>query len=432
MNNRHLCKPIRLIIPVFLLLAGIFFPLAAYAAAPVVSGVSAQQRGSTKLVDITYTVTDINNDQMSIAVSASYTDNAGTVVDVPVLTLSGDGANGAKVASGTHTLVWDAGADWPGQCSDKFSISITADDGNPVLPNYMLIDLSGGMDAVSYPISYLDSLPNPIPDDYRTTTLVLRKIPSGTFNMGSPSGEIGRDIDETQHQVTLTKDFYIGVFEVTQKQWERVMGDWPSNFRNTGVRDSRPVERVRYNDIRGSSIGADWPANNSVDSTSFLGKLRQKPGLSNFDLPTEAQWEYACRAGTTSALNKGTNLTSADKDANLNLLGRYWYNGGEGSTADSGLENGTAKVGSYLPNAWGLYDMHGNVWEWCLDWYGSTYPGTVAEPTGPETGSFRVFRGGAWSENSPFAGLCRSASRAYSRPGTFSGDYGFRLVITTP
>jgi formylglycine-generating enzyme required for sulfatase activity len=98
-------------------------------------------------------------------------------------------------------------------------------------------------------------------------------------------------LGETQHQVTLTKDFYIGVFEVTQKQWELVMSNWPSCFNNIDVREVRPVEQVSYNDIRGSTTGAGWPVNSNVDATSFMGKLRQKTGIEAFDLPTEAQWE---------------------------------------------------------------------------------------------------------------------------------------------
>ncbi len=306
----------------------------------------------------------------------------------------------------------------------NFQASTVADS------NYLVIDLSGGIDATSYPVSYLDSLPDPIPDDYRTTMLVLKKITTGNFTMGSPAGELGRYPDETQHQVTLKKDFYIGVFEVTQKQWERVMGDWPSYFNNTDVCEVRPVECVSYNDIRGNSAGKGWPANSNVDATSFMGKLRQKTGLETLDLPTEAQWEYSCRAGTTSALNNGTNLASAGQDANMDLLGRYLHNGGSASNSDCGLANGTAKVGSYLPNGWGLYDMHGNVWEWCLDWYGR-YPGTVTDPTGLVSGDHRAMRGGGLSDSGED---CRSAIRDGSIP-TYGNDgcySGFRLIRVAP
>jgi formylglycine-generating enzyme required for sulfatase activity/pimeloyl-ACP methyl ester carboxylesterase len=265
------------------------------------------------------------------------------------------------------------------------------------LADYLVIDVSGGPSASHYPVISLDSLPSPIPDEYRTTKLVLRRIPAGTFTMGSPPDEIGRSDNETRHQVTLTQDFYIGVFEVTQRQWERVMGTWPSYFVNATGRDARPVEQVSYDDIRGSSSGSGWPANNSVDASSFLGRLRDKSGLV-LDLPTEAQWEYACRAGTTTALNSGKNLTDVSECPNMDEVGRYVYNG-----------NGTETVGRYLPNSWGLYDMHGNVWEWCLDWWMESYSADpVTDPEGSTTASGRLLRGGCWGFD---AGYCRSSKR---------------------
>ena len=290
---------------------------------------------------------------------------------------------------------------------------------------YLVIDLSGGSAATNYPVSYLSAVPvGGWTDDYKTTKMVFRRIPAGTFTMGSPTNELGRSSDETQHQVTLSQGFYVGVFPVTQREWERVMGSWPSYFNNATYRDARPVEQVSYDDIRGSSAGAGWPANGIVDATSFMGTLRAKTGLA-FDLPTESQWEYAGRAGTTTALNSGYNLTNVNSDANMAAVGRYWYNGGSGYTQNGDTTVGTAKVGSYLPNQWGLYDMHGNVWEWCQDWYG-TYPGTVIDPKGATTGSARVFRGGSWGYD---AGGCRVANRGYCDPGFASYIVGFRVVL---
>jgi formylglycine-generating enzyme required for sulfatase activity len=248
--------------------------------------------------------------------------------------------------------------------------------------------------------------------------------------MGSPLGELGREINETQHEVTLTQEFYIGVFELTQKQWERVMGVWPSYFSNASVRDARPVEKVSYYDIRGSLLGAGWPASSAVDATSFMGKLRQKTGLTALDLPTESQWEYACRAGTTTALNNGTNLTSITEDVNVALVGRYLYNSGSGPfSADNDLAKGTAAVGSYLANAWGLYDMHGNVYEWSLDWYQASYPGTVSDPRGAASGSYRVLRGGGWGSG---AQGCRSACRIIDAPSSRYVSLGCRVARTLP
>ena len=158
---------------------------------------------------------------------------------------------------------------------------------------------------------------------------------------------------------------------------------------------------------------------------SFIGKLRAKTAALAFDLPTEAQWEYACRASTTKALNNNTNLQNEDQDPNMDILGRYWYNGG--STYDTDPVNGgSAASGSYLVNQWGLYDMHGSVWEWCLDKYASSYGGAVTDPSGPDAGSYRVFRGGSWNYG---AGSCRSAYRYYDHPDYAYGDVGFRVSL---
>ena len=190
------------------------------------------------------------------------------------------------------------------------------------------------------------------------------------------------------------------------------MGTKPSYFNNAAYYATRPVECVSYDMIRGTSsiAGAGWPTyGHEVDATSFMGKLQTKTGLI-FDLPTEAQWEHACRAGTTTALNSGKNLTSTDQDANMAEVGRYRYNGGSEYSQNCAPANGTAKVGNYLPNAWGLYDMHGNIGEWCLDWWdGDAYsPDAATNPNGQTTGSGRVSRGGGWDDT---ANRCRSASR---------------------
>ncbi len=309
-----------------------------------------------------------------------------------------------------------------------------ADESTPT-DLYMVVDLSGGPEAANYPVSYLNAVPpDGWTDEYKTTKLVMRRIPAGTFTMGSPTNELGRYTNEPQHQVTLTKDFYIGVFEVTQKQWERVMGNWPSYFANISYRETRPVERVTYYEIRenpaNSAISPNWPQSSQVHAESFMGRLRAKTGLATFDLPTEAQWEYACRAGTTTALNSGKNLTGTESCPNMAEVGRYHYNhpGGYSSSSSVTTDGGTTKVGSYLPNAWGLYDMHGNVWEWCLDWYVSA-PAGALDPPGADSGSLRVLRGGGWNG---YAGNCRSAYRRDFTPGYRSNGIGFRPSRTLP
>jgi len=228
------------------------------------------------------------------------------------------------------------------------------------------------------------------------------------------------------------------VCEVTQRQWELVTGEKPGYFSKDYA--ARPLEQRSYDDIRGatnSTPAVDWPATGrAVAPASFLGKLRDKTGLADFDLPTEAQWEYLCRAGTTTYYNDGfgtpSNTTSNEQ---INALGRYVWNGGkywdgdswENATSAFGPTNGTAVVGSYLLNAWGLYDTHGNMWEWCLDWYGT--PVSVPDPVGAVSGSTRVRRGGSWCNT---ASDCCSAYRSSSAPSSWGSHFGFRLVRTLP
>jgi len=261
---------------------------------------------------------------------------------------------------------------------------------------------------------------------YMTTKLVLRRVPAGTFMMGEDAGA---------KSVTLTKDFYIGVFEMTQEQWYRINSSWPScYFTNSVEKNMRPVEyESSYHAIRGSNVGTNWPGSAGVDNNSIIGKLRSKTKIVTFDLPTEAQWEYACRAGTITYYNDGLGTpANTSSNAQMDVLGRYRYNGGYINGAEPsrnvGVTNGTAAVGGYRPNAWGLYDMHGNLWEWCLDWSSSLQGGT--DPAGGVTGTARVLRGGSWNASS--GTVCRSAFRNGTDPTSQNIGFGFRLVVTLP
>ena len=289
--------------------------------------------------------------------------------------------------------------------------------GSVNLPNgqYLVIDLSGGPNAQQYPYRTSEQGPNLSSAACRTTELWLRRIPAGTFTMGSPENELGRIFyDETQHQVTLTQDYFLGIFQCTQRQYELVMGSNPSGYQG----HDRPVESVSYEDLRGAGKGAQWPADAEVDPNTFFWRLQTRTGL-HFDLPTEAQWEYACRAGTTTALNSGKNITDKYLCPNMSEVG--WYNGNRDAF-------GHTKVGSYSSNAWGLYDMHGNVFEWCLDWCDAYPQGSVTDPVGPTSGwSYRVIRGGSWNGG---AQRCRSASRLSAVPAYRDfGIIGFRVVL---
>ena len=226
--------------------------------------------------------------------------------------------------------------------------------------------------------------------------MTFHLIPAGTFTMGSPGSELGRGTDETQHQVTLTQSYYMQTTEVTQGQWRAAMGSNPSYFSNCG--DDCPVEKVSWNDIQ-----------------SFITKMNQS-GEGTYRLPTEAEWEYAARAGSTSAFsNGGITETMCGYDQSLDAMG--WYCGNDSST--------TSPVALKQPNAWGLYDMHGNVMEWCQDWYGVYPTGSVTDPVGPLTGSDRVRRGGSYNS---IVELCRSADRGFANPGARLDSFGFRLV----
>jgi formylglycine-generating enzyme required for sulfatase activity len=212
-------------------------------------------------------------------------------------------------------------------------------------------------------------------------------IPAGTFTMGTPGIEPGRRDDETQHKVTISTPFYMQTTPVTQGQWQKVMGNTPSHF----IRDANcPVEEVSWNDVQ-----------------EFIGRLNDMDGTRKYRLPTEAEWEYACRAGTTTRFSSG--------DEELKEAGWYNYNSG----------SGTQPVGQRDPNAWGLYDMHGNVWEWIQDWWGAFSSDAVTDPTGPSEGLYRVVRGGSWLDS---AFHCRSAERSDHYPGNRYSYVGFRLI----
>ena len=244
-----------------------------------------------------------------------------------------------------------------------------------------------------------------------TVSLDMIWIEPGTFIMGSPEDELGRSDDETQHEVTLTQGYWLGKYEVTQAQYEAVMGTNPASGSGYGVGANYPVYFVTW-------YNAMSFCEKLTASEKAAGRL---PEGYEYTLPTEVQWEYACRAGTTTALNSGKNLTDDYECPNMSEVGWYWYNAGT-------YEDTSHPVGQKQPNAWGLYDMHGNVCEWCLDWYGENYPTeAVIDPKGPATGSYRVLRGGSWRY---IADFCRSAYRYYIDPDSGCNHGGFRVALS--
>lgn len=241
-------------------------------------------------------------------------------------------------------------------------------------------------------------------------------IPKGKFLMGSPAAEEQRGDDEWQHEVALTKDFYLGVHEVTQGQYERIMGNNPSCFTPTGAGKAK----VRMKDTSQCPVECvTW--HQAVEFCKKLGdRPDEKAAKRTYRLPTEAEWEYACRAGTKTALHYGNVVDSYS--ANFNGLSPYGL--GRGGP----FLRATSKVGDYPPNKFGLFDMHGNVMEWCSDWYAADYykNSPKEDPSGPATGTEKVTRGGSWSNSGK---ACRSAVRTKLAPDQSHYGLGFRVVL---
>jgi formylglycine-generating enzyme required for sulfatase activity len=446
-------------------------------AAVSVTNVKVQQRWPWNgKVDIDYEVVSDNADD-SVFVYPLAKENDRNIAIAP-RTLSGDGVDpamvGARVKPGKHRMTWDMSVDEPTLHSSSFTVTLHAVKGGM----YLVVDLSEGPTAEKYPIRYSDTPPDITSDLCRTGELWLRLCLPGTFMMGSPTDEPGRGIDyiygattnksysgrETLHQVTLTKPFYIGVFELTQRQYELIKGVKCISS-STYVGDLRPACYVSWHSLRGFVAGDAYPEHTQVDPDSFFGILRSKTGCL-FDLPTEAQWEYACRAGTSTPFNDGKEGAEAE---NIKKIARYSDN--YAKEVNGYTYKYHTAVGQYQPNAWGLYDMHGNVREWCLDRYKSDLgTSAVVEPVGPSKSEssysssrrYRVSRGGAagvdystedtLSSNLGVAGcwsICRSASRYCSHgSGLGSASYensslgasvksstmttytGFRVVVT--
>jgi len=271
----------------------------------------------------------------------------------------------------------------------------------------------------------------PPPKVHENPEMVLVK--GGTFIMGSPAEETNSFHDERpQHEVTVS-NFYLSKYEITQKEWKEIMEDNPSQF----IGDDLPVEKVSWYQtlvfcnklsikrgrnpayrISGSTTPADWgtvpvyPETNAAwDAVEIVKEAN------GYRLPTEAQWEYACRTGTVTPFSTGVNVT-ADQ---ANYDGRYPYR-----NHPQGVYRQTpVPVGSFEPNAWGIHDMHGNVWEWCWDWHGSYAGDAQKDPSGLSVGAYRVVRGGSWNNNARFL---RSASRGSSVPAFRDNIIGFRIA----
>jgi len=426
---------------------------AALAAVPEVSNVTMTQ-AANRLVTITYQLTEAAVVTLDIQTNA----NTSAAANDPGWTsIGGEAVCNArgdvwKQVSGkaTYTITWQPDQSWKGPDENGFKIAANGARARVTAwpldntPDYMVVDITatGGADTQTY-YPAADFVPGGVTNSlYKTTKLLMRKIMAKgvEWTMGSVA-ESGRNATrETPHQVKLDSNYYIGIYPVTQTQWQQVTGYNPSNF--TTDRAMRPVEKVSYMDIRqgkgtasaaAAATGGVYPADPYGES--FLGLLRSKTGL-DFDLPSEAQWEFAARAGNGEGYwgdGSAMGISSNIKDVGLDVLGRYQYNGGRIGTnsgtdpsADCEATNGTAIVGSYLPNAWGLYDVHGNVWEWCLDWHADNIT-TLNGAVNTASSTYRMKRGGSWSQR---AGNCRPACRGTDTPSARNNDGGFRVLCS--
>ena len=370
---------------------------------------------------------------------------AGTPLDPKAFTVLTGDVN-RKVETGLRSFVWKAGKETSQLRASDFQVKLRAWPlSNP--PDWMVADLQSG-DVTYYVTTNAFPLGGLTNDVYRKTKLVMRHIPAKnvTWTMGTATNEAGavNAARTMQHEVTLTKDYWMGIYEVTQMQYDQFSGvARHAVWRTAEDADVRPTENICFRQLRCSSSGNKWwpQDGHAVADGSPISTLRQRTGIA-FDLPTEAQWEYACRAGTRTPYNNGVRLAPGYKDlgdsefACIDEIAWYKYNSAIGGVRQ------THPVGLKKPNAWGLYDMHGNVLELCLDQFSSkadaaalvnfTSEPTV-DPIGPQLASIDSFsdRGGDYGRS---AAMSMSGDRSNycanswpSANGTDGPDRGFRL-----
>ena len=372
-----------------------------HAAAPVVSNLSASQRAGTKLVDIVY---DVAADTSSVDISLEVSSDGGSSFTVPATSLSG--AIGAGVAVGTdRTITWDAGADWNQQQSSTMRFKVTADDGEaPAVPDGFAL------------------------------------IPGGSFQMGDALD----GLSDAPVVTVAVSAFYMGQYEVTKAEWDEVrtwgLENGYTNLSTGGGKAAdHPVHSinwyamVKWCNARSEMEGRTpcYSVSGSTYRTGSSDAVVCDWTATGYRLPTEAEWEKAARGGATGQrFPWGATISHAN--ANYEESTSYSYDVGDGSGThpdyDSGDTPYTSAVGSFAANGYGLYDMAGNVWEWCWDWYASSsYSDGAADPRGAASGSDRVRRGGSWSY---YASICRVAGRyGGSNPGSSNDYYGFRVAL---
>ena len=430
--------------------SAISFGMSLAAVAVEISTVGLYQPSGTRTANIDYTLSappaivriDIQTNSVDELGNAVWT----SVGENRMSTLEGDVDCVVSNSSGRAT--WKPRQDFEGFPSFTNNVRAVV-KAYPLLdpPEVLVVNLEDGSSKY---YDSLDELPGSISNSvYRLDWLVLRRIHAAgvPFRMGMGweqqyNASIANSIT---HTVTLTKDFYIGVFELTIGQYNRVTGNnywntrWPFSGTEGNPTNTVPMT-ITYNGLRGSASGAGWPnadpsVAHAVDSGSFLYALRNLAGNRFlFDLPTDAQWEFACRAGTCTTLPSGVETKANEvTDVNVAAIGCYYYNGRYQMSVTG--NTGPTNTMAYAANNFGLYDMIGNVREWCLDWYEAiTTHDPAVDPVGPSTGTTRVNRGGSWVDSSSFCTSGRRASTVPNRSAAGSADIyvdiGARICLT--
>lgn len=404
-------------LPVFLCFMAFAAAFAADAA-PEITGVTLSRSG--RMVSVGYNLSGAD-----AIVTATFRTN-GTVMDCGVpFRMVGDVARKVEAGEG-KSFHWFPDLSLPCFSTPEGTLSVELKAWSPDdPPAYLAVDLATHSNVFFF--AEAESVPGSVTNDlYRTDWVLMRHIPVSTeeWRMGTDSSYPNQPANQTPHYVKLTKDYYIGVFELTQGQYFRITGERPSyhsvpNGYPDG--DLRPLETAPFNTVRGT---ANWPSSVSVGVNSFIGKARTLTGVM-FDFPTEVQWEYACRAGT------GTYCYNGNSYADVDPVSWYYSNSGKGyeDSAHPGIQPHV--VGTKLPNAFGLYDMLGNVYEYARDWYTNDLSSAefYLDSVGPTNGQNRVTRGGNFKLGTSDSG---SAYRASCQPDGAHYNNGYRLFCPCP
>ena len=402
--------------------------ISSFAAMPVIeeTSVSFVQNNSTRQVNVTYTLEEANAivtvDFLTNAAPAGAAANWVSIGERNFTNVGGD--VNRIVTPGKRIVTWQPDASWPNHKlkAGEMACRLKAWDVGRS-PDYMVVDLTETNAAPRFYVS-TEAFPDGglANDIYKTTKLVMRRIPAAgvRWTMGSPENEPGHNADgrETQHTVTFTNDYFIGIYMVSQGQQVTAIGINSAYFSHR-TNDCAVINNTNYIQLRGVATEADWPQHgHHVAADSILGLWRAKTGI-DFDLPTSAQWEYAVRAGTGTGFFFGEYPPGSSTGIYGPLNSYAWYGGASGTS-----KNIQQLIGKKLPNPWGLYDVYGNGWEACLDWFSTSYAADDwIEPQGAWSNkdNKRVYRGGATGSG---AGSCKSAaiSDTVANSNTASGQ----------